>query len=333
MTTDIILASGNIADLYEPIVHVQAGHGSKKKYLGDRHQCQFCGESNPRKFRTDAHLFPAALGNKWIFSLAECDSCNQLFSSYEDALTKAISPLLVVGGVPGRKQKQSRQIGRSGSGSLILHQRGENGRELHFRSQLGEDASVVGIRPFTGELILHVPVPLYPFIPRSAYKALTRMAYALLPASERPHYEMTRAWLQQPDDAEPFHLLEVGLSFGSIGNSPPIVAGTLFRRRDNTLAVSHMIFVFVCGSACFQIELLPDSLDDHLPPVPMGKTSIEYAAELGPSADSHRIQYGKPVSLNWASRVGQPQSFASLELALNPTTGMGTLTPILRASA
>jgi hypothetical protein len=62
-----------------------------------------------------------------------------------------------------------------------------------------------------------------------------------------------------------FPRLEVGISFASIGNAPPLTSGTLLRRRDPADVVPHILFIFTAGSVCFQIDLMSDHLEDHLP--------------------------------------------------------------------
>jgi hypothetical protein len=55
---------------------------------------RYCGRVGAASFRKIARTFSESLGNKWIVSLDECDSCNAPFSLYEDALAKAVSPFL-----------------------------------------------------------------------------------------------------------------------------------------------------------------------------------------------------------------------------------------------
>ena len=104
------------------------GLGYEKRFLGNRNRCRFCGIEKSSDFgnQTNAHTFPEALGNKYLFSLDECKSCNNKFSKYEDALCKAIGPFLTLGGVKGKRGV--RQTGRSGRGPNIRHTVNTNGR-------------------------------------------------------------------------------------------------------------------------------------------------------------------------------------------------------------
>ena len=109
--------------------------GLNKRFIGTRFNCRFCGECDKKLFgqKMNAHTFPEALGNKLLFSLDECKSCNNYFSIYEDSLCKAAGPFLTLGGVKGKKG--FRQTGRSDSGLYMKHQVEEGKRRLSFRIQ------------------------------------------------------------------------------------------------------------------------------------------------------------------------------------------------------
>jgi hypothetical protein len=177
-----------------------------------------------------------------------------------------------------------------------------------------------------------MPVADDPFRPRYAYKALVKMAVALLPNIELAHYSRVRAWLLDPDDAIEFPHLDVGISFASIGNAPPLVSGALLRRIDPKDLVPHILFVLSAGSVCFQIDLMSDHLEDHLPPLPLGMVNVEWTNTVGNSDWSETISfhYGRPKHLNWSSAESQPQPVKGIELDFNPRTNAGSLTPIFR---
>lgn len=90
--------------MYEVILQELVEPGGTKRFLGNRTRCRYCGATDAIAFgkATNAHAFPAALGNRTLFSLDECKACNTKFSVYEDALCKAVGPFLTLGGVRGR---------------------------------------------------------------------------------------------------------------------------------------------------------------------------------------------------------------------------------------
>lgn len=79
---------------YDTLIGVQASSDDKRTLVGLKGRCRFCGTGDPKLFRRVAHLIPEALGNKRIFSLDECGTCNEKFSVYESALVNPHSPLV-----------------------------------------------------------------------------------------------------------------------------------------------------------------------------------------------------------------------------------------------
>lgn len=143
--------------MYDPIVQELAEPGVAARFLGSREFCRFCGTTDQRAFgrKRNAHTFPEALGNRTLFSLDECEACNQRFSVYEDALCKAVGPYLTLGGVEGKRGV--RQTGRSTGSSFIRHSVVDGRRHFEVKSD-GDPAKLAGINPLTGELQLRLPV-------------------------------------------------------------------------------------------------------------------------------------------------------------------------------
>lgn len=249
-------------------------------------------------------------------------------------LVNAVGPLLTLGGVKGKGNK-IRQTGRSSGSAFIQERRTADNRRSLFAVANDTDLSqVFSADQRTGMIRLVTPIPPTPFRPRHAYKALAKMGVALLPQDELGAYRRLIAWLGDPDDAEEFPVLEVALSFGSVGNAPPCAYGALLRRVVPTDVVPHILFLFAAGSVCCQIDLMSDHLEDHLPPVPRGAITIKQAIVIGDGmgqrADTVRIQYGDPAHFNWSSPALEPQPIESIVLAFDPTTCEGRLTPVLR---
>ncbi|MBK6484055.1 MAG: hypothetical protein IPG01_13220 [Chitinophagaceae bacterium] len=72
-------------DSYRLAVHANSPT-SKMTGLRDKsfRTCRFCKKKMPQvTFNNDAHIIPQFLGNKYLISDFECDSCNALFSKYE----------------------------------------------------------------------------------------------------------------------------------------------------------------------------------------------------------------------------------------------------------
>ena len=324
------IGDATLGGRYTLLAQVKASTESTKQYIGQKGPCRYCGERDARFFRTEAHAFPEGLGNQWVVSRAECDKCNRLFSKYDDAIVRAVGPFLTLGGVKGKSNKV-RQTGRSDGPAVLSRRNGADRPELSIRSIDTERSQQMAVTS-EGALRLNFPVADDPFRPRYAYKALVKMAIALLPDAEIANYGRLRTWLLDSDDAIEFPHLDVGISFASIGHAPELLIGALLRRRDPEELVPHILFVFSAGSVCFQIDLMSDHLEDHLPPLPAGTINIEWTNTVGspnrPEAISFR--YGRPTHFNWSSAQSQPQPVKEIVLEFNPRTNNGSLIPIFR---
>lgn len=315
---------------YSLLAQVKGSIGRGTVFLGTAGRCRYCGETNPRCFRMTAHAFPEALGNKWVISRDECDGCNRIFSKYDDAIANAVSPFLTLGGVKGKSNKV-RQTGRSKGNAVISRRGGADGLGINIFACNADPAQHVSVTA-QGLLRLNMPIAGVPYRPRWAYKALAKMGIALLPDEELDHYTKLRAWLLDADDKIDFPNLNVGMSFASVGNAPPLAVGALLRRTNAADVVPHILFIFSAGSICLQIDLMSDHLEDHLPPVPAGSINIEWSNIIcdpnGPGTIAFR--YGMPVHLNWSSVESEPQPVKAVVLDFNPQTCAGSLTPVFR---
>ena len=302
--------------------------GQNRRFLGERTSCRFCGTQDQSAFgsRTNAHTFPEALGNRALFSMDECRSCNDKFSVYEDALCKAVGPFLTLGGVRGKRGV--RKTGRTKSNSVIAHSVEDGRRHISVKSQ-GNVDEVGGVDPHDGLVRIRMPVEGDKFVPLHAYKALSKIAVALLPADELHRFKRAIESLRERDEPPNTGPQQIGFSYSYVGNAPPAVAGALLRRREESAPIPYLIAVFVSGSVCFQIWLRSDDMDDHVPT--LGSLGIRWTSQLPkPEGGYHPIQYGDPLQFDWSSLSPQLQPFEAFELKLNPRTAEGVLTPIPR---
>lgn len=322
------------AGTYAVVVHAMAAYSDQRISLGRSKNCRYCGTQDPGKFRKRAHTIPEALGNKWVFSLDECDLCNDKFSIYEDSLIKAVSPFLLFGGTKG-KNTISRQIGKSNAPLNIRHERIDGKRRISVQDLSAIDGKADlnfdgQVREFMSSGELEINVPSNPFVPRYAYKALVKMAIALLPEDELIHFGKLIAWVKNVDDQAEFHILDVNISVGSIGNAPELVAGYILKRSDVLEKVPYMLMVLYVGTLCFTIDLMPDELDDHLPPMGMGVPKIGHDLYIGPHEDEDRvhINYDLTTYFNWASPEKHSRLVDKFYMKVIPPGNSGVLTPV-----
>lgn len=315
---------------YRILEQVKGSVGSARSNLGVKGSCRYCGNTDPKNFRKLAHTFPEALGNKWIFSLDECDRCNALFGVYDDALANAVSPFLTLSGVKGKGNK-IRTTGRTGGTSQIQRIPTSDLDRISIALNGLDPGNLVSVDPATGVFRFETPLPATPFKPRHTYKALCKSAFALLPAAERPHYETLRRWLLDPAEEAGFPILDVGFSFSIVGRQYPLLAGTLLQRVQPEVPIPYIVFIAAIGPVCFQIGLLSDHMDDHIAPGD-NPINIRWSSIVGDETGTKfvKLDYGQPTHLNWSSATTQPQPVEKMILEFNPVTCAGSWTPVLR---
>jgi hypothetical protein len=307
-TLDSFLESQRISAIpsYDLLTIVQASVGGGIRTLGQKGNCRFCGETDLTHFRNQSHTFPEGLGNKWIISADECDKCNKKFAQYDDALCKSVGPILTIGGTQGKGNKV-RQTGRSRGGHNIRHLTEQGQRRISVQLLDIEK----GIQPPIGsafsfgpdqKIAIDTPIPSEKFVPRLAYKALVKMGLALLPLDELPNFSQLISWIQAPTDSEDFPFLDVGISIGSLGNAPELVSGAIIKRRDKSANCPYAIFILTVGSVCWQIDLMPDTLDDARDIARFGCINIRWKSVLAaPDCEPLEIQFSAPKHFDWSS--------------------------------
>ena len=321
--------------MYDCIALETAIPGSKLRFLGDRTQCRYCRTKDTNAFgkRKNAHAFPAALGNRVLFSLDECKACNAKFSNYEDSLCKAIGPLLTIGGVKG--SSRVRNTGRTGSKSTIRHAMNCGKKQLSIYVNLvgskweGSMNGLIGYDSATGLLRLVMPIEGDHFVPLHAYKALVKIGVSLLPTTKLPKFSEVISSLSELNDMPHAGHSIVGLSYAYAGNSFPMCSGILLRRKDIRAHAPYMIFLLLAGPVCCQICLRSDDLDEHVPD--NSHLALRFTAQIPMTDDSYfPIEYCTPLAFNWADLTPILQPFKEIEWNFNPKTAEGFLKPIPR---
>jgi len=317
---------------YAILAMVQCSLGEPDVTLGTRGRCRFCGETDSRAFRNVAHTLPEAFGNKWVTSLDECDACNARFGAFDDALVKSMGAILTVGGTQGKGNKV-RQTGRSDGPASIRNQRIEGKRSISMRANGTPFSEHFGVNPKTGELVFRIPGGTERFVPAKAYKALVKMAVALLPEDELPHFSKIIAWLRAPDDDLLPHMI-VGLSFSTIGNSPPLLAAALLQRRLDDRNTPYMLFVTTMGSVCLQIVLKADDRDGAWPSRLRTRPNIRWTNVLAPrGVEPLSLAYDAPAHLDWARATLEPPVIEAIVTAVHAQSGRARMSAVFRKGA
>lgn len=312
--------------MYELLNLELVGIGDKRRFLGQREKCRFCGNSDVLAFgnKTNAHTYPEALGNKSLFSLDECVACNAIFSRYEDALCKAVGPFLTLGGTKGKNGV--RQTGRSNSDFVLKHERPGERRCIRVEAKNQDD--LPDLANLDGEtLFLRFPVSRETFIPMYAYKAILKIALSLLPGDRLHLFRESVECLQVIDQSPGDYALQVGFSYASVGNAPPTLGCAVMQEKNSNSSTPYVIAIFHAGSVCFQIALHPDEKDRFSQPIE--ELGIKWITKL-PKREGgfHSINYSEPIQFDWSELTPQQQPFEAFELEFNTQTNSGEFKPI-----
>jgi hypothetical protein len=152
----------------------------RKRFLGSRSPriCRFCDRNGAEKtFRREAHVIPAALGNRVLLSYEECDECNEKVGSpLEDDLAKFLGIPRAVCGIPSRQGMP--KIRHPNEEAFIQSNREGSRIEIY---QPHDQESIVTEDKGDGNLVLTATVPK--FRPLNVARALGRMTLFDLPRS------------------------------------------------------------------------------------------------------------------------------------------------------
>jgi hypothetical protein len=317
---------------YRIVSHVQARDGEKLRKIGLSHACRFCGETSASKFRSVAHTIPEGLGNHWLISADECDGCNKLFSSYDDALCKSVGAILTLGGTTG-KYGRVRQTGRSNGASRIVYNAESGGSHISYQFPSANDnishSIPLEISFFSGgEVRTTTPTPNESFIPRLAYKALAKIGFAILPPERLSHFCKLQNWVMSPDDDEAYPFLDVAISTGSLGKAPEIVGATVLQKFSNQNDLPNYLFVLTAGSVCFQIELVSD---DEKAQESFRFVGLPWKILLMyPKTGPVKIEYSTPTHFDWSSKSTVAVPIAAVYNYYNDETNKGRVEVVWR---
>lgn len=159
---------------------ILAEQSKPKRVLGSRTKriCKFCDKTRPQaQFSSDAHVIPAAFGNRSLFSNEECDQCNRIGSRYEDDLAKFLALPRVLSRIRGRKKAPKLKDPRGQSYAQAMPD-----KQLVYLHQSNEEQSFQVSEKF-GKLEIISKTPTYRSV--NVARALGRMALFLLDREDR----------------------------------------------------------------------------------------------------------------------------------------------------
>lgn len=172
------------------------GHDGLKECIGEediqKRKCRFCGKSVPEvTFEKDAHAIQDALGNKLLFCLEECDTCNHDLAVVENQFRIMMDFRRSIFRIPRKETTKAVKV--VGKDFIILADK--NGDpNLYLMKETLEGIDIT--KPFMRHLELKEPI-----VNEQMYKALCKMVIDMLPSCELSHFENTIRWIKSKDFA------------------------------------------------------------------------------------------------------------------------------------
>lgn len=237
--------------------HLEVG---KKIVLGKRddRKCRFCQRQQPEvSFRKKAHALPESTGNKSLFTLYECDQCNEEFGSgIENHFGMWAAPFHVFAQVLGKNGVPT--VKKMDDSWRV--EMGEDG--LQFSEQIDERITDLDFE----KKELTVTVIKQTYIPNEVFKAFVKMAMSVIPDEEIDKAIETLNWLRNADkqDCIPNDFFKVFYSF--IPGPKPFgnIQVFLFRRKENRAHLPYMTFFIAYANYSFQIVVPFPELDQKV---------------------------------------------------------------------
>ena len=156
-------------------------------------RCRYCGRGKAEvQFKRDAHAVPDFLGNLSVFSMNECDSCNEYFGrGCEDHLSKQTMFARVLVGISRKKGKKS--TFKNKDETLRIDADGSN-KEIHlpFPNSVDDllvDGKMPDVIPLTGDTASQ------PYVPIQAAMALVKIACSVCPKEHLGQCQRAIDWL------------------------------------------------------------------------------------------------------------------------------------------
>ncbi len=214
--------------------------------------CRFCKkDASETTFRKEAHIFPLALGNKYLVSDFECDSCNEIFSRYENDFMNYLGITRTIAQTKGRKKVPgfvSKEIKASGHTIFGLHDavKIESRKGSLFDAVEGNRKTIPYVKP--------------PYIPLNIFKALLKMALCLIDEKDVDKYSEAFKFLLSKNPKSEY---KPCMLFGyRLPNYYINVSGILYRKLNNKVNTTTHTFLLFYNSFMLQI-FIPLNNDDR----------------------------------------------------------------------
>ncbi|WP_448684028.1 HNH endonuclease [Enterobacter hormaechei] len=228
-----------------------------EKFINNKGSCRFCKKSEPQtSFTKLSHVVPEFLGNKYLFSLDECDTCNQEFGNTIETdlanfigIHRTLTALHGKNGVPKKhfqKEKEKIYVGKNKILEVVAH----------------KDSPVIKLDKKNKSIrIDSLKSPYYPF---GVYKALNKIALSLIPESYLDEFSLLLNWINDKHNSPIFITPAIMQAFYTFipGFTPfPAINILLIKRKDHVFNMPYMIFRICFKNFIYQIPLIRNKND------------------------------------------------------------------------
>jgi hypothetical protein len=268
-------------------------------------RCRFCRRGKPDvTFEERAHAVPEMLGNKFIYSMNECDACNaRLAERYESHLghwslfARTVSQIKGKSGDPSFKNPD---------GKLRI-----DGGDEGLHIDLSQCSLPPGSQYEPGRWRFTIPTETVsaPYIPLRAAQALVKIACSVCPTRELPQCAPAIDWLMERTTMriQPF-LMFHGFTPGPLNER---FGRVILLRRKTTALEPYLWCVVQSGGHRYQI-FVPGCPADlaFLTKNPVKFTAWHYRLkELGTASQFGETEYRR---LDWSGEESEKATFTAV---------------------
>ena len=163
----------------------------KEQFIGNPgfRACRFCKRySDSTSFKKLAHVIPASLGNRYLFTHEECDECNQSSGQHEDSFAKVVQVPRALGN--SRTGSQAHSKYKTNYGSTIESGVGGTNRQVNYRP--GDPQ--MKVEQFE-DGTLRIYAESQKLNHKNTGKALARLALHVMPENHLHKLDHLRQWV------------------------------------------------------------------------------------------------------------------------------------------
>jgi HNH endonuclease len=213
--------------------------------------CRFCNKKHPEvKFRHDAHIIPESLGNHYLISDGECDTCNKALGKYDDQLSHFLGVSRTLNKTKGKEGVPTYKAPDKNVKAVKTEFYGIPDTIVISRENLLDKS--FSFDPVTGTGTLTCKKPSYK--PLLVYKSVLKMALTCLNAKHLPYYKFAIEYLTttilDKDVKGASKLYSYNLPFG-MGWEVPFAA--IYKKKDAQNPIPTHIFMLHFQNAIYQI--------------------------------------------------------------------------------